>query len=245
MMTQLSDLPRHFVLVFALITSLSPLRAGDFETGIDAYHTSNYTEAAEAFESALAAEPGAAAHHNLALSYFQMGEPAKAVWQLEHAVRLDPLNESYLFKLGLLRQQLSLNAAPAEWWQSAARLLPPNRWIWIVSISAWLLIAAIILPRIVRKRRPAALKLSIGIATGALLLSAAALAILTTQQADGVVLSKEAATLHHAPASAAPAAGLARPGERARRLDAHGDFLKIETEARITGWIQKEAFGEL
>lgn len=230
--------------VCAGLTSLS-LHAGDFQSGIEAYQNAEYTEAADAFESALASEPSAAAHHNLALSYFQLGEPAKAARELERAVRLDPLNESYLFKLGALRQQLGLYEPPATRWLGAARLLPQSTWIWIASLSAWLLLAAILLPRIRHKNRPIALKLAMGLACIAILLSAAALGVLTTQQADGIVVSDTAAELRHAPAGAAPEAGVARPGERARLLDAHGDFLKIETEAQITGWIQKDAFGRL
>ena len=232
-------------MLLTALTSFASLHASDFQSGIEAYQNSEYTEAVSAFESALASEPSAAAHHNLGLSYFQLGESAKAAWELERAVRLDPLNESYLFKLGALRQQLGLYELPAEWWQSAARLLSQSAWILITSLSAWLLLAAIILPRISGKNRPIALKLAMGFAVVVLLLSSAALTILTTQQADGVVLSGDAVDLHHAPASAAPEAGVARPGERARLLDAHGDFLKIKTEAQITGWIQKDAFGRL
>lgn len=240
---QMKTLPSTSALLALFCISLVPLQADDFQAGIEAYQNSNYAEAANAFTNALASEPSAAARHNLALSYFQMGAPAQAVFELERAVRLDPLNESYLFKLGALRQQLGLYAVPAEWWQSAARLLPPHSWIWITCISAWLLLASIILPCMAGKRRPAALKLLIGICIPGMLLPAMALFILHTLQADGVVLSEAATKVHHAPASAAPEAGLARPGERAHITDTHGDFLKIETEARITGWIQKDALG--
>jgi hypothetical protein len=94
-------------------------------------------------------------------------------------------------------------------------------------------------------QRPVFLKLSSGIAATCLLLAVTALTIQITQQPSGIVISKEAVELHHAPASAAPKAGIARPGERARIIDQHKDFLKIETEAAITGWIQVNAFREL
>jgi hypothetical protein len=78
-----------------------------------------------------------------------------------------------------------------------------------------------------------------------MLLSSATWIIQTTQQASGVIVAKEAIALHHAPASAAPEAGLARPGERAHVLDQHNDFIKIKTEAEITGWIRAETFRAL
>lgn len=221
------------------------LYANDFESGIDAYHKSQYVEAVTAFERALRSDKSAAAHHNLALTYFQLGEAAKAVWQLEQAVRLDPLNESYLFKLGTLRQQLGLYELPAKWWQSAARALPQSTWIWVVSMSAWLLLAAIVLLRISGRNRPIILKILMSLAVVGILLAIAALDILTTQQASGVIVSEDATIMHHAPASGAPESGLARPGERARLLDKHRDYLRIKTEAGITGWVSADALGVL
>lgn len=228
-----------------LIIALPPLHADDFQTGIEAYHESEYAQAAVAFEQAVATEETAAARHNLALSLYQQGQPAEALWQLERAVRIDPLNESYLYKLGALRQQLGLYEQPVEWWQAASRVLPQSTWIWIASLSIWILLATLLLPRIGGFTRPIALKLFMSIAILSLALSATALVILKTQQASGIVVSNAAATLHYAPASAAPEAGLARPGERARIVDQHNDFMKIETEAQITGWIKQSQFREL
>jgi len=227
------------------IVSFTPANANDFEDGLEAYHASKYAESAAAFERSLENSESAAAHHNLALSLFQQGKPAEAVWQLERAVRLAPTNQSYLYKLGALRQQLGLYKLPTTWWQSAASLLSQRTWIWIACAGFWILVAAILLPRIGGFRRPIVLKLSISFTAIALALSSAALFIRHTQQASGVIVSNEAVALHYAPASAAPEAGVARPGERARILDQHNQFLKIKTEADITGWIDAKAFREL
>jgi tetratricopeptide (TPR) repeat protein len=233
------------LILCALSATLSPLYADDFQAGIDAYHASEYAQAADAFEQALTAEESAAARHNLALSKFQQGNPAKAAWQLERAARLDPLNESYLYKLGAVRQQLGLYEQPVKWWQAASRVLPQSTWIWIVTISTWILLATLLLSRIAGFTLPIALKLFISVTSLSLFLSAAALVILQTQQASGIVVSSDSVTLHYAPASAAPEAGMARPGERARIVDQHNDFLKIETEAQITGWIEASQFRKL
>jgi len=242
---RLQPYARHFAIACLAIIIPPALHADDFQSGLDAYHESQYAEAAAAFERKLEGSESASARHNLALSLYQQAQPAEAVWQLERAVRLDPLNESYLFKLGALRQQLGLYELPTTWWQSAANVLAQSIWIWIASIGFWIVVAAIMLPRIGGFNRPIVLKLLLGFATFALLLSTAALIIHSTQQASGVVVSNEGVMLHHAPASAAPEAGLARPGERAHILDQHKDFLKIETEAKITGWIEQSQFREL
>ncbi|MGZ0707222.1 hypothetical protein ACWPKO_02665 [Coraliomargarita sp. W4R53] len=231
--------------LLAILASIAPAHADDFADGLEAYHESKYAESAAAFERSLAQNESAAAHHNLALSLFQQSKPAEAVWQLERAVRLAPTNQSYLYKLGALRQQLGLYKLPTTWWQSAANVLSQRTWIWIVSTCFWIIAAAIALPRMGGFRRTIIIKLSISFATIVLALGSAALIIRCTQQASGVIIASEPATLHHAPASAAPEAGIARPGERARILDQHNQFLKVETEANITGWIHKEAFREL
>ena len=233
----------HLCLLF-LSTLLSPIHADDFQSGLNAYHESEYAEATAAFERSLESSESAATHHNLALSLYQQGQAVTAVWQLERALRLAPLNKTYILKLGALRQMLGLYDTPTTWWQSAANMLTKSTWIWIANICFWIVIAVLVLPYLGGFQRPMFIKLSSGIATACLLLAVAALTIQITQQPSGIVISNEAVDLHHAPASAAPEAGVARPGERAYIIDQHNDFLKVETEAEITGWIQVDAFRE-
>jgi tetratricopeptide (TPR) repeat protein len=244
---RLRPLPLRYIQLCLLFFSalLSPIHADDFQSGLDAYHEAKYAEATAAFDRSLESSENAATHHNLALSLYQQGQTADAVWQLERALRLAPLNKTYIFKLGALRQILGLYDTPTDWWQSAANILAKKIWIWIACICFWLVIAALALPRIGGFQRPILLKLSSGIATVCLLLALTALTIQITQQPSGIVISNEAVDLHHAPASAAPKAGVARPGERAYIIDQHNDFLKVETEAEITGWIQVDAFRKL
>ena len=224
---------------------LSPIQADDFQSGLDAYHESKYAEATAAFDRSLESSESAATHHNLALSLYQQGQPTAAVWQLERALRLAPLNKTYIFKLGALRQMIGLYDTPTTWWRSAANMLTKSAWIWIACTCFWIWIAVLALPLIGGFQRPIFLKLSSSIAAVCLFLAATALTIQISQQPSGIVISNEAIDLHHAPASAAPEAGVARPGERAYIIDQHNDFLKVETEAEITGWIQVDAFRKL
>ena len=224
---------------------LSPIQADDFQSGLDAYHESKYAEATAAFDRSLESLESAATHHNLALSLYQQGQPTAAVWHLERALRLAPLNKTYIFKLGALRQILGLYNTPTNLWQSAANILTKSAWIWIACTCFWIWIAVLALPRIGGFQRPILLKLSSSIAAVCFILAVTALTIQFTQQPSGIVISNEAIDLHHAPASAAPEAGVARPGERAYIIDQHNNFLKVETEAEITGWIQADAFRKL
>jgi tetratricopeptide (TPR) repeat protein len=239
--------PFQILLGLLAICSLAraPLQADDFQDGIDAYHQSNYQQASEAFQKALQTEESAAVHHNLALSAYQQNKPSEAIWHLERAVRLDPLNKAYNYKLGALRQQLGLYQVPVQWWQAASRYLAPSTWVWIICLSAWIILAANLLPRAAGRRRTITLKLITAAALFSLALSIAALSILKRHQATGTLIAEEPTPLHYAPASAAPEAGLARPGERARVIDQHNNYLKIKTEADITGWIDQNQFKAL
>jgi tetratricopeptide (TPR) repeat protein len=238
---------KHTLIIslLAIATSIAPLHADDFEAGLEAYHQSNYSEAIADFQRSLETNESAATHHNLALSLYQAQKPAEAIWHLERAIQLEPTNQNYLYKLSALRQQLGLHKAPTTWWQSAANILSQRAWTWIAVSNFWILIAVLLLPRLGGFRRPITLKLSISFTLIALLLSSAALITRHKQQATGIIISSQPSTIHHAPASAAPEAGQARPGERAHILDRHNNFLKIKTEANITGWISNEALREL
>ncbi|MDP4644740.1 MAG: tetratricopeptide repeat protein [Opitutales bacterium] len=232
-------------LALLTLTLTSVSHANEFHGGVDFYEKGNYEQALKYFEGSLSSGETAAARHNLALTYFQLGQPAEAAWQIERALRIDPLKTEYHYKLGALRQQLGLFEHEPEWYQIAAQLLTTKIWIALATTSFWLLLAALFLPRI------GGLQINIGIkairliSLLALLLSAPALWLNYQMQAIGIVVNEEATELHAAPASAAHTSGIARPGERAQILDQHNDFYQVKTESQITGWIAKDSFRAL
>lgn len=230
-------------LVIAAFPSLS--KADDFAEGLQAYEEGRYAEATEAFQRSLESQETAAVRHNLALSLYQEGQPAEALWQLERALRLHPFNQSYQFKLGALRQQMALPPPVNPWWLNAANILSFAAWIWISVISFWLLLAALALHRIAGRRPHLSATLTVVISSILLMLSLASLTLQKSNQTTGTILADAPIPLRHAPASAAPEAGQARPGERARQIDQHQNFLKIKTEAGLTGWIEADALKKL
>lgn len=240
---------KHLALLLtSALLSLSitnALIAESFDTAVDAYHESNYEEAIEQFEEALTDGESAAARHNLALSYFQSDQLGEATWQLERAARLAPLNTSYQFKLGALRQQLGLYERSVNWWQSASSVLHINIWILIVAVCFWILLALILLPRMGRINRTLAVKLTTALSVIGLSLSSAAIVIHYFDMPTGIVIADEPSTLRHAPASAAPEAGIARPGERVKVSEHYKGFVKVESEAEIVGWLPEEDFRAL
>lgn len=221
-----------------ILTALTALGEDAFQLGIDAYHDSEYASAAEAFQKAANGEETAAARHNLALAHYQEGKVSEAIWNLERAVLLDPKNVEYQFKLGALRQQLGLPIARPEWHEVAGRALSQQDWILLLCLCFWVTLAAILLPKISGCRVNLYLRAARTLGLIGLIASAVALYHTRHLTSQGIVLSDTPATLHAAPASAAPQSGLARPGERARLIDSHGDYVELETEGGAQGWLR-------
>lgn len=233
-----------FLLLLSAATTTT-LADDAFQRGIAAYENSEYAAASSAFEDAIAADETAAAHHNRALALYQQGQPGQAAWHLERALLLAPNNESYYYKLGALRQQLGLSAAPPKWYALASQALSQPGWILLLSIAGWITLAACWLPR--AGGYPANLPIKSLRIVGllAMLTAASALTLNRHLPAKGIVLSESPTTLHAAPAAAAPQTGLARPGERAQQIDQHGDYIQIQTEGGARGWVRADEYRRL
>jgi len=216
-----------------------------FQAGVEAYQNAEYEIAEAQFIAALTLNETAAARHNLGLAHFQLNAPAEAVWQLERAQLLEPFNAGYRYKLEAVRQELGLFAGSAKWYTLASAALPTKTWLTLATVSFWLLLAVSILPRLSDTKISIGLKTLRAISTAALIFSIPSLWINLRLLQTGTITTDQVASLHAAPASAAPQSGTARPGERARILDQYNHFYKIETEGQATGWISKDVFRPL
>lgn len=227
---------RHLILF--ILTGLSGLAGETFQQGVEAYHDAEYAAAASAFSSEVEKEESAAAHHNLALALYQQGKISESAWHLERALLLEPKNKPYHFKLGALRQQLGLPVSRPEWHELASRMLSQRSWVVLLSISFWLTVAAIWLPKAGGRR--ISLQIKVARTAGLIVLIVAAAALYQNRHLSdyGIVLGESQITLHAAPAGAAPQVGLARPAERAQRVDQHGNYVEIETEGGARGWVE-------
>ncbi|MFU8847380.1 MAG: hypothetical protein ACNA77_01505 [Opitutales bacterium] len=228
--------------ILLLLLSATALADDTFQKGLDAYHNAEYAASSQAFALSIEAGETAAAQHNRALALYREGKPGEAAWHLERAVLLDPKNESYQFKLAALRQQLGLPSARPEWYRLASQALSQRSWIILLSLAFWSTLAAFWLPRYSSRGPNLAIKALRLIGLIALLAAGAAHYLNRDLPNRGIVLAASAADLHAAPASAAPSTGLARPGERGRRIDHHKDYIQIETEGGARGWIAAESF---
>ena len=142
------------VIALALVILSPSIGADEFQAGLRAYEEGNYEAAVEAFNQAVEVKETAAARHNLALSAYQSDLPAEAVWQLERALRIEPANKEYQFKLSALRQQLGLSSGQRTWLEKAAYAMRAKQWGWLGTISLWGGVALWIVP-ICLKAQPA------------------------------------------------------------------------------------------
>jgi tetratricopeptide (TPR) repeat protein len=234
------------LLSLALIFSFTGfVQADPFAEGIAAYEAGNYSKALEEFEAASNEASSPATHHNLALTYLKLEQPAAAVWHMERAILLDPRNNAYRYKLNALREQLGLFATQLSWYQQAAQLLRMDQWILLATGGAWAWLALTLLPKIADTRLSQGLKFGRSLSLVLLLLCISALALQRQSHAHGIIIADAAIALHAAPASAAPTTGTARPGERAIVIDRHNHYLHIRTEAEARGWIPDDSYQAL
>ena len=231
------------ILLLYFVTTIAALATSpSFEQGIESYQNNEYDSAQAQFTSAIEDDETAAAQHNLALTYLQLGSPALAIWHLERAQLLAPLNADYRFKLEAVRQQIGLFAGAPKWYTLASQSLPTNVWLIIASISIWLFLLLWMLPSITGIKPSIKIK-SLRFLTLIALLLALPSAWLNLRMIEaGTVIANESVSLHAAPASAAPESGIARAGERARVIDTYKHFYEVETEGLATGWISKDVF---
>ncbi|HBO58215.1 MAG TPA: hypothetical protein DD622_07210 [Opitutae bacterium] len=236
-----------FVFITAKLTFFSSaLCADSFLQGITAYELENYELALIEFEAAVKDSPSAAAHHNLGLTYLKLNQLPDAIWQIETALRLDPHNDQYAFKLTSLREQrLGIFQEPVPKYLKLARLLQINQWIVTCTICAWILLVVILMPKFTRYSTGAVLQLLLIISCCILPVGITAIVINYRAQAGGIIMAEAPIELRSAPASAAPQTGNARPAERAKVIDYHNEYIKVKTEGQATGWIPKKAFRSL
>lgn len=225
-----------------MLTLGSSLHADAFSDGLEAYEQGEYPAALEYFGTSIAEKETAAARHNLALTYFQLGQPAQAAWQIERSLRLDPINTEYRYKLGALRQQLGLFDNEPEWHEIGALALTSTVWVVIATLSFWILLASVLLPCIYGSSSGIGIKIIRLITVIALILALPAIWLNYRLLQTGIIVSQEPSSLHTAPASAAPENGTVRPAERAHIIDRHNNFYQVKTESGATGWISNQAF---
>ena len=118
--------------LWIVLATAGALYADNFSKGVADYEAQSYPAAAENFESAAEADETSAARHNLALSQYQAGKKGEAAWQLERAIRLQPFNAEYRYKIEALRESIGLLPRAPRWYELFAQALTLSQWTFVV-----------------------------------------------------------------------------------------------------------------
>lgn len=244
----MSLLLRIYILLSVTALTLTAADSADgsylshFQAGNEAYEKADYETAKTEFTTALKIDETPAARQNLGLTYFQLDQPAQAIWQLERALLLDPFNWDYREKRNLIRKQLGLPENPTTWYFLFSQFFPIQVWLIIATVSFWLLLAASILPVLFGRKVNSRNRLLNLFSLLILILSLTAIWLNAKTLRTGILIAEKTIPLNAAPATTTPESGFARPGERARVLNQHNDFYQIKTESSATGWISEDNF---
>ena len=215
---------------------------GRFDRARAAFENGDWPSAITIYQGLL--EDGAhtwALNFNLGKAYFQNNEPGPAIFHLERARAMAPLEAEIPETLAIVREKFTIPHTAPKSWQLWAQRLTPNHWISAVSLFFWIAIACILLPMIKR--------LSIFDTTAfhflriASILCIAFSAIgfsITRSWYQEAIITNDAVTLKLAPTSSSPLLRACIPGEKVLVLDSAREHVYIQLQDGTTGWLSAE-----
>jgi hypothetical protein len=213
----------------------------DFQRGKAAYAQQDFELAARCFAACLTNEMSAGAWQNLGNSQWQLGWTAEALIAWERARALDPFVADPENNLKFVRDTAQLEAPELTWCEIAAGWLPASWWAWLACGSFWFAVVLLLLPGVLRWRRPAGQQALVALGLGVFLLTVPANYGVWTRTRIGLVLAPETPLRYTPTAEGEPVTQLAA-GEPARVVRERGKYLFIQTR-RAEGWVERSRFG--
>jgi hypothetical protein len=223
----------HGALLMLMLLQAQPQSAA-FEQGLDRYRAGQFTEAAQSFERAVAADStDVAGWTNLGNSYFRAGDRGRAVWAWARAATDAPRDRALVQNLRsagaveVLRTRPPLSVRAVEWYFLAA--------------IGWWVACAIAIVAIVKRRSSL-----ISWALLPVLVAAVALivGIVADHQRYAVALTEDT-PLYGDPTVRSPVVRKVPAGAGLDILETRGDWLRVRTVAQSEGWVEAEDVGRL
>jgi tetratricopeptide (TPR) repeat protein len=212
-----------------------------FRDGAAAYRAAEFTRAAAAFRESATQQPASGTLRNLGNAEWQRGRIGAAIIAWEQALWLDPFDVDSRKNLRFARTTAQLEAPELAWYEVGSAWLPLNWWAWIAGASLWLVVGAITLPGVLRRRKAGWHQTLAAVGLTAFLLSLPAHAGAHTRSRIGFVLARNA-PLRLTPTQEAQAITRLAEGEPGRWERTRGDYVFIRT-SRAAGWLNREQFG--
>jgi tetratricopeptide (TPR) repeat protein len=237
--------PAAWLLLLALIFPAVKICASPtedfFAGGTAAYQAGQFPEAAAAFQKSVEAQPSAGALLNLGHAEWQRGHAGAAILAWEKAQWIDPFDRCAADNLKFARAAVSVDKPHLKWFEIASTWLPPNAWVWLAGGGLWLGIGALVLPRVLFRRKTGGLQwpAAFGFVVFAFCLTANFGVVSRTN--IGFIVEKNT-VLRLTPTREAESIGTLADGEPARILKARGGYYFIRT-ATESGWVEQKSLG--
>ncbi|MBI3878800.1 MAG: SH3 domain-containing protein [Verrucomicrobia bacterium] len=213
-----------------------------FREGAAAYAAADYARAAGKFREAASNAPSSATFHNLGNAEWKNGRTGAAVLAWERAQWLDPFTTNATASLRFARHTAQLESPRLAWHEGASTWLPVNAWPLLASLSAWLAVAALMLPPIFRARRRDWHQALAAASFAVFLATLPALAGVHARAKFGVVLATKT-PLRLTPTREGQVITSLPAGETARLERERGGYVFIRAGNDAAGWVERERFG--
>ncbi len=212
-----------------------------FKLATEKYRAGEYPAAAAAFRDSARQQLASGTLQNLGNAEWLSGRNGAAVLAWEQALWINPLDQAARQDLRYGRKNAQLESPELAWYEVVSTWLPANCWAWIATASFWLGIAFAVLPGILRFRKRVWHQAFAAVAFMIFLLSLPAYAGVHSRSHLGFILQKDV-NLRLTPTTDAQVVTHLAPGDPARLVRKHGDFLLIRTN-RSLGWVRPAEFG--
>jgi len=225
-------------------------RAQAFESANAAFAAGDFAGAKDGFAALIARDgPSAAALYNLGNASFRAGAIGEAVLSYERALLLAPRDQDVRANLRQVRKAAGLPEPEIGAWARLVALLTDDGWAWLASGALYLLCAALLSLRALRRLGPAhpargALRWSAAALAATLLIAGAACATRLGERDRAVVLDADP-VLRVAPYPSATASSELAPGELVRIERAHQGFSLVRTAGGRSGWLGDAAVARI
>ncbi|MGI9242593.1 MAG: tetratricopeptide repeat protein [Verrucomicrobiales bacterium] len=216
-----------------------------FASANRAVEEKDYPQAIEGYSDLIeSGQYSASGYHNLALAHHRNGDIGRAVLNYERASRLDPRASDIQTNLEQAYKDGSITKAPRPRHQRMADSLSPNGWS-AIAASGLFALGLLAVGRATRliDWPVRAMRASAAVATAAIAIPAAALAVQHRADAGRAIVTGAGTHLRVSPfVLAQPVTDLA-PGRTIRILpETHGSFHLAQLETGQHGWVEASDF---
>ncbi len=226
---------------------LADIPSTDFETANKLFEQGKFAEAAKAYETMRTNGPTSAAlHFNLGNARFKSGQPGKAIFHFQQALRLAPRDPDIRANLQFARRSLGATVEEPLGRHLLRSLHTLDEWAWLAGggLGAWFLLLA--LGEALPARRAAFAWLTKTLGVFAIVCAA----LLAAAHADRRTAHEAVVVVPEAPVRPGPLveskpAFTLRDGTEVVVLDAKDDWLQVRDASQRAGWLKRDAVWRL